>query len=52
MDNLLKIIELLILIYYRTVKGCFSAVFTNAGLNETSHLQHITTITTTTTTLE
>ena len=26
-----------ILIYYRTVKGCYSAVFTNAGLSETSH---------------
>ena len=36
-----------ILIYYRTVKGCYSAVFTNAGLYETSHLQHITTTTTT-----
>ena len=29
------------------MKGCYSAVFTHAGLNETSHLQHITTTTTT-----
>ena len=30
-----------------TVKGFYSAVFTNAGLNETSQLQYITTTTTT-----
>ena len=31
------------LIFHRSMKGCRRAVFTNEGLNETSHLQHITT---------